>query len=121
MNVDSQKREAGSILSWYTALYHVRQKHPVLATGTFRLLSKAGDPVLAFSRSDAKATAVVAVNVSDAPQAVRLDTGIRNAAFTQSFKAPDGDLPPAVRSDGAGQVAATLAPKSVQVLVSAKN
>ncbi|ESQ92044.1 hypothetical protein ABAC460_03850 [Asticcacaulis sp. AC460] len=117
MNVDAQTGDPSSILEFYRAVYSVRKAHPVLATGTFKLLSKAGDPVLAFSRTDAKETVVVAINVSDTAQSVSVDTGVKNGRFGQAFKAPDVAVAPDVNSDKAGQARVDLTPKSVQVLV----
>ncbi|WP_374188365.1 alpha-amylase family glycosyl hydrolase [Asticcacaulis biprosthecium] len=120
MNVDAQTGDPSSILEFYRAVYSVRKAHPVLATGTFKLLSKAGDPVLAFSRTDANETVVVAINVSDTVQSVTVDTGVKNGRFGQAFKAPDVAAPPEVSSDKTGQATINLAPKTVQVLVKAR-
>ncbi|ESQ76735.1 alpha-amylase family glycosyl hydrolase [Asticcacaulis sp. AC402] len=118
-NVASQTGDPSSILEYYRAIYAVRKAHPVLATGTFKLLSKAGDPVLAFSRTDTKETVVVAINVSDAMQSVTVDAGVKNARLGQAFKAPDAAAAPEVTSDKSGQARVQLAPKSLQVLVKA--
>ena len=72
-NVAAQENDPGSLLSYYTSLYKVRQAHPVIATGGFMLLSKAGDPYLAFSRTDKTDQAVVIANVSAEPQTVTVD------------------------------------------------
>ncbi len=110
MNVAAEAGDPASLLAWYTALYNVRRAHPVIGTGNFTLLSKAGDPVLAFRRVGKDDTAVVAINVSDAPQSVTLDTGMAGAAFVDAL----GDTKPV--ADGAGKVTLTVAPKAASML-----
>ncbi|MEI9904569.1 MAG: DUF3459 domain-containing protein [Asticcacaulis sp.] len=105
------------MLEYYRALYTVRQRHPVLGTGTFRLQSKAGDPVLAFSRSAGDDIAAVAVNVSDADQMVSLWTG--QGTFVNDLRVV-GDTPSEpVTAGGDGMVKVHLAPKSAVVMVRA--
>ena len=118
-NVADEAGDPSSLLEYYRALYTMRQRHAVLGTGTFKLQSKAGDPVLAFTRAGDGDLAAVAVNVSDAPQTVSLDTGMANAAFVNDLKVL-GDVPAApVTSDGDGHLRLTVAPKSAVVMVRA--
>ncbi len=112
MNVAAEAGDPESILAWYTALYNIRKTHPVIASGAFKLLSKAGDPVLAFSRTGADDQAVIAINVSDKAQDVALDTGVAGKAFRDAL--PSGA---AATSDGSGRLSLHLAVKSTVVMV----
>lgn len=115
-NVADEAGDPSSLLEYYRALYTVRKAHPVLGTGAFKLLTKAGDPVLAFSRSDAGDTAIVAINVSDTVQDIRLDTGTAGTDFHEALMIVGAPLAPALKSDNAGQILLHLEPKSAKVL-----
>lgn len=112
-NAAAQVDDPNSLLAWYASLYKVRQAHPVIATGDFKLQSSAGDPYLAFSRTDKEETAVVVANVSDQPQTVTLNAG--KSAFQYALGGTG-----VVTSDG-GKVSVTVAPKATVVLTSAGN
>lgn len=112
MNVADQAGDPDSMLAWYTALYNVRKAHPVIATGAFKLLTKAGDPVLAFSRTGANDQAIVAFNVSDKPQDVTLDIGAPGKAFKDAL--PGGA---AAKSDASGKLTVRLDGKATVVFV----
>lgn len=116
-NVADEAGDPSSLLEYYRALYTVRQRHPVLGTGTFRLQSKAGDPALVFSRQTGDDVAAVAVNVSDTDQMVSLWTG--RGTFFNDLRVV-GDTPSVpVTADGDGMVKVHLAPKSAVVMVRA--
>ena len=85
-NVAAETGNPNSLLEFYRALYHVRLTHPVLATGTLRVLSAPGDSVLIFSRRSADQTIYVAINVSDAAQTAMIDTGQPNRQFRQAIQ-----------------------------------
>jgi len=70
MNVAAESGDKASLLAWYTMLYNMRRAHPVLGSGEFTLLSKAGDPTLVFTRTQGDDRALVAINLSDKPQGV---------------------------------------------------
>ena len=109
-NVAAEASDPASLLAWYTKLYNVRRAHSVLGSGDFTSLSKAGDPVLAFRRTSAVDTAVVAINLSDAPQAVTVNAGAPGRAFTDELGKAG-----AVTADLDGRVAVTIAAKSAVV------
>ncbi|WP_443748070.1 alpha-amylase family glycosyl hydrolase [Asticcacaulis solisilvae] len=73
MNVAAEQGDKDSLLGWYTTLYNMRRAHPVLGSGDFRLLSKAGDPTLVFTRSRGDDKVLVAINLSDKAQVVTAD------------------------------------------------
>ncbi len=118
-NVADEAGDPSSLLEWYRALYTVRERHPVLGTGMFKLQSKAGDPVLAFSRSTGADVAAVAVNVSDVLQDISLDTGIPGVAFVDDLHVLGAPAEAALKSDNAGMIRVTVAPKSAVVMVRA--
>jgi glycosidase len=60
-NVTAEIGKANSLLEFYRALYRVRLTYPVLATGSLRVLSRPGDPLLIFSRSSPDDTVYVAI------------------------------------------------------------
>jgi len=74
-NVAAEAGDPSSMLEYYRALYHVRLAHPVIGDGDFKLLSKAGDPVLAFTRSNERDVATIVINLSDKAQDYSLDAG----------------------------------------------
>ncbi len=73
MNVAAESGDKASLLAWYTMLYNMRRAHPVLGSGDFKLLSKAGDPTLVFTRTQGGDQALVAINLSDKAQSVATD------------------------------------------------
>jgi alpha-amylase len=85
-NVGAETGKADSLLEFYRGLYHVRQTHPVLATGALRVLSRAGDSMLILSRSSGEEAVYVAINLSDASQTVAIDTGEPNRQFLQAIQ-----------------------------------
>ena len=117
-NVAAEAGNPGSMLEYYRALYSVRQRHPVLGTGAFKLQSKAGEPVLAFSRAGNDDTAAVAINVSDADQMVPLWTG--QGTFVNDLRVAGDGPAQSVTADDKGMVSVHLAPKSAVVMVPAK-
>lgn len=74
-NVAAEAGDPSSLLEYYRALYHVRLAHPVISDGNFKLLSKAGNPVLAFTRSNDHDAATIVINLSDKAQDYSLDAG----------------------------------------------
>lgn len=109
VNVAAQENDPDSLLAYYTSLYKVRQAHPVIATGAFKLLSKAGDPYLAVSRTDRTAQAVVIANVSTEPQTVTIDA---KGAYQYALGGQGAVTP------SAGKLSVTVAPKATVVLTS---
>jgi alpha-amylase len=108
-NVAAQENDPDSLLAYYTSLYKVRQTYPVIATGAFTLLSKAGDPYLAFSRTDKRQQAVVIANVSAEPQTVMVDA---KGAYQYALGGQGALMPTG------GKLSVPVAPKATVVLMS---
>ena len=120
-NVADEAGDPSGLLEYYRALYTVRNAHPVLGMGTFKLLSKAGDPVLTFSRMDGADTAVVVINVSDTAQDVTLAAGPAGARFSEAMMVVDQPEAPVLDTDAAGNLLIHLEPKSAKVLITKPN
>jgi alpha-amylase len=67
LNVDVQAADAGSLLSLYRRLIHLRQAHPALYRGAYMPVETGHDAVYAFLRTDPEETVMVVANLSDAP------------------------------------------------------
>jgi len=74
-NVESQRRDAGSILNLYRALIALRAAHPALSRGEQRTLPAPHD-VFAFERALGGERFVVALNFGDAPVIASLGRGV---------------------------------------------
>lgn len=70
-NVEAQLKDPASLYHVYQALYQVRNHYPVVASGKLELLSREGDGVLIFKRTDRADTAVVLINLADKPAALK--------------------------------------------------
>ena len=116
-NVDSETDNPHALLEFYRALYRVRQAYPVLATGQLKLLSKAGDAVLLFSRSSSSQTAYVAVNVSNAPHEIRIDNVESSRRFSSVLHIAGGSPPATMTSDAHGRLIVPIAPQCPAVIV----
>lgn len=116
MNVAAEAKDPQSLLAWYTALYNVRRAHPVIGSGDFKLLSKVGEPVLAFSRTGPGDSAIVAINVSDKAQNVTLDAGASHTRFRDGLA---GKAAPVLISSAAGSLSLHIASKSAVVMTRA--
>ena len=112
-NVAAETGDRDSLLAWYTRLYTVRRDHPVLGDGQFQLLSKTGYAVLAFSRTSAKDQALVAINLSEAPQTVTFKA-VAGKRFADSLSGA-GDT----TVDASGSLTVRVAAKSAMVLTPA--
>jgi maltose alpha-D-glucosyltransferase/alpha-amylase len=83
LNVESQQRNAGSLLQWTRRMIEIRKRHPVFGLGTYEELTSSNPSVLAFVRMPATGTAesdtdgsdrILCVNnLSRFPQPVELD------------------------------------------------
>jgi maltose alpha-D-glucosyltransferase/alpha-amylase len=115
-NVAAEAGKPGSLLEFYRALYRVRRANSVLATGSFRLMSKAGDPSLVFSRSSGEDMAIIAINFSGTPQAVSVQTNIPMAQFSNALKDTAGSEAGEITASGGGSFDIVLPAKTVAVL-----
>ena len=99
VNVETESREAGSLLEWYRRLIRLRATDAALRDGEEVMLDRNDDHVLAWLRRSAGGAppVVVACNFTGAPQTVKLDLkrlGISGtAARTLAATDAAGDVP----------------------------
>jgi len=70
-NVEAQIKDPGSLYHVYQALYKVRRDYPVVSSGKLELLSREGDSVLVFKRTQGSESAFIVINLSDGPVALK--------------------------------------------------
>jgi len=75
-NVAAQQADANSILHWTQQLIAMRQDHPALREGSIRLIDEASDQVVAFERELNGERLACVFNLSAAPAANPLATGM---------------------------------------------
>jgi maltose alpha-D-glucosyltransferase/alpha-amylase len=73
VNVESQQRNATSLLNWTRRLIQVRSSTAVFGRGSIELLKPANHRVLAFTRTLGRETVLVVNNLAGTAQAVELD------------------------------------------------
>jgi maltose alpha-D-glucosyltransferase/alpha-amylase len=73
VNVESQRRQENSLLSWTKRIIQVRRSTPVFGRGSIEFLSPANHRVLAYTRCLDSETVLVVNNLSGTAQAVELD------------------------------------------------
>jgi maltose alpha-D-glucosyltransferase/alpha-amylase len=73
VNVESQRRQENSLLSWTRRLIQVRRSSRVFGRGTIEFLNPANHRVLAYVRSLDAEKVLVVNNLSATAQAVELD------------------------------------------------
>jgi maltose alpha-D-glucosyltransferase/alpha-amylase len=85
LNVESQQRNAGSLLHWNRRMIEIRKRHPVFGLGTYEELTSSNPSVLAFVRlpateasggdgdTDGSDRILCVNNLSRFPQPVELD------------------------------------------------
>ena len=78
LDVEAQRRDPRSMLSLYRALLALRRSSSALSDGGYRTVA-AGDAVLAYLRESPGEAMLVALNLSDEPQAVPLGGRARPA------------------------------------------
>jgi len=115
MNVAAEAGDPSSLLEYYRALYTVRRDNPVLGYGAMRLQSQAGDPALVFTRADGADLAAVAINLSDTPQTVSIDTGAADRTFSQVLLVRGEVAGAPVRSGADGRLTVVVPAKSARV------
>ena len=76
LDVEAQRRDPRSMLSLYRALLALRRSSSALSDGGYRTVA-AGDAVLAYLRESPGEAMLVALNLSDEPQAVPLGGRVR--------------------------------------------
>src|SRR5690554_3568940 len=73
INVESQARDASSLLNWMRKLIAVRKQHEAFGRGTFRMLYPRNRKILAYIRQHEDDVILCVANLSRAAQAVELD------------------------------------------------
>jgi len=85
-NVESERRDPGSLFNFYKALIRLRRENAAFRDGEFALVNENDPNVLSFvRRAPDGATVLVALNVSASPQAVNYDR--HGVALLSSFAA----------------------------------
>jgi alpha-glucosidase len=74
INVAAQQQEPTSMLTLYQRLLSLRRTTPALAQGAYTPLGETADEVLAYVRTTAEQTCLVALNLGTKPQQVTLHT-----------------------------------------------
>ena len=64
VNVESEKRDPGSVLNWYIELSKLRSTHPVLINGSYVDLLPDDEKIFAFRRENVEAKATILINLS---------------------------------------------------------
>ena len=72
-NVADEAKDAGSILSFYTQVLKLRHNSQALLNGSYKAINKDNDRVLSYLRLTANQGIVIALNMSNDPQEIRLD------------------------------------------------
>ena len=75
VNVESQERDASSLLNWTRRMLAVRKQHAAFGRGTIRFLRPANRKILAYLREHEGDTILCVANVSRQAQAVELNLG----------------------------------------------
>src|SRR3954464_891916 len=73
LNVESQQRNAGSLLQWTRRMIEIRKRHSVFGTGIYEELSASNPSVLAFVREFGDDVVLCVNNLSRFAQPVELD------------------------------------------------
>jgi alpha-glucosidase len=74
-NVAAESKDGSSILALYRQLLSLRHKEPALVDGKYVALNEDDANVLAYLRQDNDETILVALNLSGAPQTVKVNLG----------------------------------------------
>lgn len=107
VNVESQHRNASSLLNWMRRLIAMRKAHRAFGRGTLRFLRPGNRKILAYLREHEDETILCVANLSRAPQAVELDlsvfkTRVPVELMGRSKFPPIGELPYLLTLSGHG-------------------
>lgn len=83
-NVATEQADPHSILNFYKALAKLRRSQPALINGEYVGLNPTDKNVLSYLRKDERGSVVVALNMTNAPQSVRIDLASHGFKGTQS-------------------------------------
>lgn len=93
-NVEAQLAQPSSLLHWVRGMLTVRRQNPALGLGDFQVAACDNESVLAFTRSTAQETVLVAANLASTPRAARITVAGRGGASVRDVfgGAPFGEL-----------------------------
>jgi glycosidase len=80
VNVESEAKERGSVLSFYRDLIRIRKSKPTLIFGSYHDISGDHPQLYAYQRSGSSGTLVVLLNFSDEPTEFRLPISFKPKA-----------------------------------------
>jgi alpha-glucosidase len=72
VNVDSEKKDPNSLLSWHKTLIALRRNNPTLKDGDQKTFSSDNDNIVAYTRSNGAKTIIVITNFSGAAQIAKM-------------------------------------------------
>ncbi len=94
VNVEVEKPNPDSLLSWYRNLIQLKKTHPTLVQGEETMLDTSNTNVLSWMRHTAGSpTVVVSVNFTPAPQTVSLSVPGTSGSLKTLLKSPGGAEP----------------------------
>lgn len=111
-NVADEQGDPNSLLEYYRTIYQLRQTYPVIASGMLDVQSNGGDAVLLLTRSDAAASAVIAINYDSVMRQVTAATTMVGEVFDAVFGATGQ-----VVADGSGNATLNVPARSAVVYV----
>lgn len=104
-NVEAQSQDAGSLLSHYRRLIHLRNANPVLRTGDLILVESASANVYSFLRQDQDEAVLVLINLSGAEvsdYALRISESVLSGAPAATLLYGDGEPAAPTLNDAGG-------------------
>ncbi|MEA2632231.1 MAG: alpha-glucosidase, partial [Chloroflexota bacterium] len=108
-NVANQERDPSSVLAAYRKLIWLRRRHPALQLGAYRQLGSGSHDLLAYERSTADETVIVAINFGASPASYRIRTGRQWTVIFDTHERPTGDV--------SGGDLLTLGPREALILL----
>ncbi len=93
-NVAAETKDPDSILSYYKKLIQIRRTNPAMRNGAYTPLNATDKNVLAYLRTKDASNVVVVLNMSNAPQKIKLDlpaaiTGKNGHLIASNVSSPD--------------------------------
>ncbi|HZY37351.1 MAG TPA: alpha-glucosidase C-terminal domain-containing protein, partial [Mucilaginibacter sp.] len=74
ISLEEEQNDPNSLWNFYRKMIDIRKAHPEISKGTYQTLSNNSDQVFSFMRYKGNKEIVVAVNLSDKPVVVVIDT-----------------------------------------------
>ena len=89
INVAVETGKPDSLLTWYTRLTEMRRTNPALHRGEMTMLDAGNDKIVSYMRKADGRSVVVAVNFSNQPQTVSLESAGAGSVATMMTDAPE--------------------------------